>query len=54
MYSEKKFKNMSVILNGTEGAGGKYYSYRYGYRYGYNYGYGYSYHYGGNDDKNNG
>lgn len=54
MYSEKKFKNMSVILNGTEGAGGKYYSYRYGYRYGYNYGYGYSYHYGDNDDKNNG
>lgn len=37
-YKEQKFKNMSVILNGT--AVGKY---RYGYRYGYHYGYGYGY-----------
>lgn len=34
MYTEKRFKNLSMILNGTEGAGG-----RYGYRYGYHYGY---------------
>lgn len=54
MYVERKFKNMSVILNGTEGAGGKYYTYRYGYRYGYNYGYGYSYHYGNKDENNGG
>lgn len=41
IYNEKKFKNMSLILNGTEGHGG-----RYGYRYGYHYGYGYGYQYG--------
>lgn len=41
IYGEKKYKNMSLILNGTEGSGG-----RYGYRYGYHYGYGYGYHYG--------
>ena len=40
IYGEKKYKNMSLILNGTEGSGG-----RYGYRYGYHYGYGYGYHY---------
>ena len=34
MYTGKRFKNLSMILNGTEGAGG-----RYGYRYGYHYGY---------------
>lgn len=33
IYNEKKYKNMSIILNGTIGSGG-----RYGYRYGY-YGY---------------
>lgn len=38
IYQEKRFKNMSVILNGTESTGGRY-SYRYGYRYGYHYGY---------------
>ncbi|MDR2119186.1 MAG: polysaccharide biosynthesis tyrosine autokinase [Tannerellaceae bacterium] len=38
LYNGKKFKNMSVILNGTAGAGGYY-------RYGYHYGYGYGYHY---------
>ena len=35
MYTGKRFKNLSMILNGTESAGG-----RYGYRYGYHYGYG--------------
>ena len=37
IYQEKRFKNLSVILNGTESTGGRY-SYRYGYRYGYHYG----------------
>lgn len=46
IYTERKFNNMAVILNGTEGNG----SYRYGYRYGYHYGYGSGYHYG-NDSK---
>lgn len=40
IYNEKKYKNMSMILNGTEGSKG-----RYGYRYGYHYGYGSGYHY---------
>lgn len=44
LYQEKKFKNMSLILNGTEG-GGSYYGRSY-YRYGYGYGYGYGYQYG--------
>lgn len=39
LYTEQKFKNMAVLLNGTEGGG----SYRYGYRYGYHYGYGSGY-----------
>ena len=34
IYQEKRFKNLSVILNGTESTGG-----RYGYRYGYHNGY---------------
>ena len=34
IYQEKRFKNLSVILNGTESAGGRY-GYRYGYRNGY-------------------
>lgn len=38
-YQEKRFKNMAVILNGTEGGGNRY-GYRYGYKYGYHYGYG--------------
>ena len=38
IYQEKRFKNLSLILNGTESTGGRY-SYRYGYRYGYHYGY---------------
>ena len=38
-YEEKRFKNMALVLNGTDG-GGKRYGYRYGYKYGYKYGYG--------------
>ena len=38
-YDEKRYKNMAVVLNGTDG-GGKHYGYRYGYKYGYHYGYG--------------
>ena len=34
MYTGKRIKNLSMILNGTESTGG-----RYGYRYGYHYGY---------------
>ena len=34
MYTGKRFKNLSMILNGTESTGG-----RYGYRYGYHYDY---------------
>lgn len=34
LYTEKKFNNMSLILNGTDNGSG-----RYGYRYGYKYGY---------------
>lgn len=45
IYNEKKYKNMALVLNGTEGASGRY-GYKYGYRYGYHYGYGYSYQYG--------
>ena len=41
LYKEKKFRNMSVILNGTVSDG------KYGYKYGYGYGYHYGYHYGG-------
>ncbi len=37
IYKEKRFKNLSVILNATKSTGGKY-SYRYGYRHGYRYG----------------
>lgn len=40
LYSEKKYSNMCLILNGTDNGSGKYgYRYRYGYRYGYKYGY---------------
>lgn len=38
LYKEKKFKNMTLILNGTKARGG-----RYGSHYGYGYGYGYNY-----------
>lgn len=37
IYQEKRFKNLSVILNGTE-VGGRY-NYHYSYRYGYHNGY---------------
>ena len=54
LYDDKKHKNMSIILNGTEDNGGHYYS-KYGYyRYGYGYGYGYGYHYGGKKSKKRG
>ena len=46
IYDEKKYKNMSMILNGTEESGGRY---GYGYRYGYHYGYGSGYHYGSDE-----
>lgn len=39
MHDEKRFKNMALLLNGTEGGGNRY-GYRYGYKYGYKYGYG--------------
>lgn len=48
IYDEKKYKNMSMILNGTEGNGG------YGYRYGYHYGYGSRYHYGSDENRRGG
>ena len=47
LYKEKKFKNMTLILNGTKAHGG-----RYGSHYGYGYGYGYGYNY--NKEKNGG
>ena len=47
LYKEKKFKNMTLILNGTKAQGG-----RYGSHYGYGYGYGYGYNY--NKEKNGG
>lgn len=34
-YDEKKYKNLSVVLNGTTDGLGKYGYYKYGYRYGY-------------------
>jgi tyrosine-protein kinase Etk/Wzc len=46
IYRQGQFRNMSLILNGTEGGGryGYHHGYRYGYRYGYHYGYyGHSY-----------
>ncbi|MCD8293116.1 MAG: polysaccharide biosynthesis tyrosine autokinase [Prevotellaceae bacterium] len=45
IHREKKYKNMTLILNGTAGGGSRYH---YGYRYGYHYGYGYGYHYTSN------
>ena len=47
IYTEHKFKNMVVLLNGTESSG----SYHYGYRYGYHYGYGSNYYYGNEKQK---
>ena len=37
-YTDKKYKNMSLILNGTDDGSGRY-GYKYGYKYGYHYGY---------------
>ena len=54
IYNEHKFKNMSLILNGsTAGSGHGHYGYRYGYHYGYHYGYGNKGYYGsyGSSDK---
>ena len=44
-YETKRYKNMAVILNGTDGGSGRY-GYRYGYKYGYHYGYGNKSYYG--------
>ncbi len=47
IYTQHRFKNMSLVLNGSTGNDGRYgYGYRYGYRYGYKYGYKYSGKYG--------
>ena len=47
IYREHKFKNMTLILNGsTASAGHGHYGYRYGYHYGYHYGYGNKGYYG--------
>lgn len=39
-YTNRKFRNMSLLLNGTEAYEGRYGYHRYGYHYGYGYGYG--------------
>lgn len=50
LYDEKKYNNMSIILNGTESSSNRYNKYgHYHYRYGY--GYGYGYHYGSKSSK---
>ena len=41
-YTEKRYKNLSLLLNGTDSGSGRY-GYKYGYRYGYHYGYHYGY-----------
>ncbi len=47
LYREQKFKNMTLILNGSApGAGHGHYGYSYGYHYGYHYGYGEKGYYG--------
>lgn len=38
-YNDHKYKNLSLILNGTDYEGSRY-GYKYGYKYGYHYGYG--------------
>ena len=51
LYEENKYKNIALILNGTEASGSGKYGYRYGYRYAYHYGhYGSSY-YGSTEDE---
>lgn len=50
-YDEKKFTNLSIILNGTSEGFSHYGYHKYGYRYGYHYGsYGYGYGYGKTDE----
>ncbi len=44
LYEEKKYRNMSFILNGSRNDQGRY-GYSHTYRYGYGYGYGYGYNY---------
>ena len=51
LYEEKKYRNMSFILNGSRNDQGRY-GYSHTYRYGYGYGYGYGYNYGGGEKKN--
>ena len=55
LFTDKRFNNLGIIVNGiidTEGMG---YGYGYGYGYSYGYGYGYGYHYSsGYYDKGNG
>lgn len=50
-YTDQKYHNMALLLNGTDGGGR--YGYRYGYKYGYHYGYQYGYrsNYGYGQDK---
>ena len=55
LQAENRFKNISIIVNGTDVLSGRY-GYRYGYRYGRSYGYGYGYgkgygYYSDNDKK---
>ena len=52
-YASKRYNNICIVLNGTEGAGQ--YGYRYGYKYGYAYGkYGYGHGYGYYGSKHSG
>lgn len=39
-YTEHKYRNLSLLLNGTQEAYNRYGYHKYGYRYGYHYGYG--------------
>ena len=50
LYEEKKYRNMSFILNGSRNDQGRY-GYSHTYRYGYGYGYGYGYNYGSGEKK---
>ena len=44
-YDAKRFKNMALVLNGTQSSSSRY-GYHYGYKYGYRYGYGSKSYYG--------
>ncbi len=50
LYEEKKYRNMSFILNGSRNDQGRY-GYSHTYRYGYGYGYGYGDNYGSGEKK---